>query len=83
LRQNTGKHSTVGVGRNVIVAHVKWCRRGSAYRQVARASEVEITLGGNRAQGESVIIMGHQRMLKISDTGSSASLVLLRQQAQS
>jgi len=27
--------------------------------------------------------MGHQRMLKISDTGSSASLVLLRQQAQS
>jgi hypothetical protein len=44
---------------------------------------MEITLGGNRAQGESVIIMGHQRMLKISDTGSSVSLVLLRQQAQS
>ena len=30
---------------------------------------MEISLGGNRAQGESVIIMGHQRMLKISDTG--------------
>src|SRR5262249_57811101 len=57
--------------------------RGSAYSQVARASEVEISLGCHRAQGEGVIIVGHQRMLKTSDTGSLVFSLRQGQQAQS
>jgi hypothetical protein len=36
LRQNTGKHSTVGVGRNVIVAHVNWWQGKPHSRQRGR-----------------------------------------------